>query len=163
MFPAGLVALKLELQRLWFVRHVLRLLAMIKVANKGWAKHVWPALTKPKSLHLHERKQYCHGQDQSRYIVDLHSGIRRVMLSYIPDVSCSRRKSHKAHFSAPSGIRRLLMSSSLSKELRGKHNVCTESRFFLVIFFLTPFDFDRTGPLITSAQRRRGIDRKRQV
>ncbi|TFL07594.1 ribosomal protein L24 [Pterulicium gracile] len=39
-----------------------------------------------------------------------------------PDLSSSRRKSRKAHFSAPSSIRRKIMSSSLSKELRGKYN-----------------------------------------
>jgi len=38
------------------------------------------------------------------------------------DTSSSRRKSRKAHFSAPSSIRRKIMSSALSKELRGKHN-----------------------------------------
>ncbi|KAF7338191.1 hypothetical protein MVEN_02044000 [Mycena venus] len=38
------------------------------------------------------------------------------------DVSSSRRKSRKAHFSAPSSIRRKIMSSALSKELRSKHN-----------------------------------------
>ncbi|KAF6763929.1 60S ribosomal protein L26 [Ephemerocybe angulata] len=37
-------------------------------------------------------------------------------------VSSSRRKSRKAHFSAPSSIRRKIMSSSLSKELRAKYN-----------------------------------------
>ncbi|CAF9939712.1 MAG: 60S ribosomal protein L26B [Alectoria fallacina] len=35
----------------------------------------------------------------------------------------SRRKSRKAHFSAPSSIRRVIMSAPLSKELREKHNV----------------------------------------
>jgi len=40
-----------------------------------------------------------------------------------PDVSSSCRKSHKAHWCAPSGVRRVIMSSSLSKELRAKHNV----------------------------------------
>lgn len=39
------------------------------------------------------------------------------------DVSSSRRKCRKAHFSAPSHIRRKLMSSPLSKELREKYNV----------------------------------------
>ncbi|RDB21173.1 60S ribosomal protein L26-2 [Hypsizygus marmoreus] len=43
-------------------------------------------------------------------------------MKYNADVSSSRRKSRKAHFSAPSSIRRKLMSSSLSKELRSKHN-----------------------------------------
>jgi large subunit ribosomal protein L26e len=38
-------------------------------------------------------------------------------------VSSSRRKSRKAHFDAPSSIRRKIMSAALSKDLRGKHNV----------------------------------------
>ncbi|KAI9809932.1 MAG: 60S ribosomal protein L26B [Sarcosagium campestre] len=37
-------------------------------------------------------------------------------------LASSRRKSRKAHFSAPSSIRRHIMSSPLSKELREKHN-----------------------------------------
>ncbi|KAJ2134690.1 lysyl-tRNA synthetase, partial [Coemansia sp. RSA 678] len=39
------------------------------------------------------------------------------------DVSSSRRKSRKAHFTAPSHLRRKLMSASLSKDLRKKHEV----------------------------------------
>jgi hypothetical protein len=39
------------------------------------------------------------------------------------DISSSRRKARKAHFSAPSSVRRKIMSSGLSKELRGKYNV----------------------------------------
>ncbi|MCJ1340824.1 60S ribosomal protein L26B [Bachmanniomyces sp. S44760] len=35
----------------------------------------------------------------------------------------SRRKSRKAHFSAPSSVRRTIMSAPLNKELREKHNV----------------------------------------
>lgn len=38
-------------------------------------------------------------------------------------VSGSRRKNRKRHFNAPSHIRRKIMSSPLSKELRQKHNV----------------------------------------
>ncbi|XP_014237640.1 60S ribosomal protein L26-like [Trichogramma pretiosum] len=38
-------------------------------------------------------------------------------------VSSSRRKSRKTHFTAPSHIRRRLMSAPLSKELRTKYNV----------------------------------------
>jgi hypothetical protein len=45
------------------------------------------------------------------------------MFLFSLDVSSSRRKSRKAHFSAPSSIRRKIMSSALSKELREKHNV----------------------------------------
>ena len=38
-------------------------------------------------------------------------------------VSSSRRKARKAHFTAPSNIRRRLMSSRLNKELREKYSV----------------------------------------
>ena len=38
-------------------------------------------------------------------------------------VSSQRRKSRKAHFSAPSSIRRKIMSSHLNKELRTKYDV----------------------------------------
>merc|ERR1712001_188397 len=38
-------------------------------------------------------------------------------------VSSSRRKSRKAHFAAPSSVRRKLMSAPLSKELRQKYSV----------------------------------------
>ncbi|TPX67956.1 hypothetical protein SpCBS45565_g03508 [Spizellomyces sp. 'palustris'] len=37
-------------------------------------------------------------------------------------VSSSRRKSRKAHFSAPSSLRRKIMSAPLDKELREKHH-----------------------------------------
>merc|ERR1712196_722714 len=40
-----------------------------------------------------------------------------------PNVSSSRRKSRKAHFTAPSSIRRIIMSSALSQELRKKYHV----------------------------------------
>ncbi|KAK2713630.1 large ribosomal subunit protein uL24-like isoform X2 [Artemia franciscana] len=40
-----------------------------------------------------------------------------------PNVSSSRRKSRKRHFQAPSHIRRRMMSSPLSKELRSKYGV----------------------------------------
>merc|ERR1712036_58219 len=39
------------------------------------------------------------------------------------NVSSSRRKCRKAYFSAPSNVRRKLMSAPLSKDLRDKHNV----------------------------------------
>jgi len=43
-------------------------------------------------------------------------------MKFNKDVSSSRRKSRKAHFSAPSSIRRKIMSSALSKDLRAKYN-----------------------------------------
>lgn len=46
-------------------------------------------------------------------------------------VSISSRKAHKAHFAAPSSVRRVIMSAPLSKELRAEHGVrCSYSRFF---------------------------------
>ncbi|CAG4929814.1 unnamed protein product [Colias eurytheme] len=44
-------------------------------------------------------------------------------MKYNKLVTSSRRKNRKRHFSAPSHIRRVLMSSPLSKELRQKFNV----------------------------------------
>lgn len=45
-------------------------------------------------------------------------------------VSISSRKAHKAHFAAPSSVRRVIMSAPLSKELRAEHGVrCSYSRF----------------------------------
>ena len=44
-------------------------------------------------------------------------------MKYSATVSSSRRKSRKAHFSAPSSERRKIMSAPLSKELRSKYNV----------------------------------------
>merc|ERR1719392_385057 len=38
-------------------------------------------------------------------------------------VSSSRRKARKAYFTAPSNVRRKLMSAPLSKDLRNKYNV----------------------------------------
>jgi large subunit ribosomal protein L26e len=39
------------------------------------------------------------------------------------EVTSSRRKSRRAHFSAPSHIRHRIMSATLSKDLRKKHGV----------------------------------------
>merc|ERR1711970_1097663 len=44
-------------------------------------------------------------------------------MKYSQNVSSSRRKSRKAHFSAPSSDRRKIMSSHLNKELKAKWNV----------------------------------------
>eukprot|EP00178_Gracilaria_changii_P005897 TRINITY_DN2005_c0_g1_i2.p1 TRINITY_DN2005_c0_g1~~TRINITY_DN2005_c0_g1_i2.p1 ORF type:complete len:141 (-),score=36.59 TRINITY_DN2005_c0_g1_i2:106-528(-) len=44
-------------------------------------------------------------------------------MKFKPSVSSSRRKSRKAHFTAPSHIRHKIMSAALSKELRAKHHV----------------------------------------
>ncbi|CAA0814358.1 60S ribosomal protein L26-1 [Striga hermonthica] len=44
-------------------------------------------------------------------------------MKYNPRVSSSRRKSRKAHFTAPSSVRRVIMSAPLSSDLRSKYNV----------------------------------------
>ena len=49
-------------------------------------------------------------------------------MKYSTSVSSSRRKSRKAHFSAPSSVRRKIMSSPLSSELKTKHGVREISR-----------------------------------
>nr|QAA11203.1 ribosomal protein L26 [Eustigmatophyceae sp. Bat 8/9-7w] len=45
------------------------------------------------------------------------------MVKFNPNVSSSRRKSRKEHFSAPSHVRRIIMSAPLSKDLRAKYKV----------------------------------------
>ncbi|KDD73907.1 hypothetical protein H632_c1741p0, partial [Helicosporidium sp. ATCC 50920] len=45
------------------------------------------------------------------------------MAKFSSSVSSSRRKCRKAHFTAPSNVRRKLMSAPLSTELRGKYGV----------------------------------------
>ena len=44
-------------------------------------------------------------------------------MKFSPNVSSSRRKSRKAHFTAPSSVRRIIMSAALSSELRNKYHV----------------------------------------
>jgi len=44
-------------------------------------------------------------------------------MKFNPDISSSRRKNRKAHFSASSSERRKIMSSSLSSQLRTKYHV----------------------------------------
>ncbi|KAG4958195.1 hypothetical protein JHK87_034828 [Glycine soja] len=44
-------------------------------------------------------------------------------MKFNPRVSLSRRKSHNVHFIVPSSVRRVLMSTSLSIDLRSKYNV----------------------------------------
>merc|ERR1712185_213389 len=44
-------------------------------------------------------------------------------MKFNPAVSSARRKSRKAHFTAPSSVRRVIMSSALSSELKAKYHV----------------------------------------
>merc|ERR1711978_140524 len=56
-------------------------------------------------------------------IVDTSKARKRSKMKFNKMVSSSRRKNRKRHFNAPSHIRRKIMSSTLSKDLRQKHNV----------------------------------------
>merc|ERR1712226_1549086 len=49
--------------------------------------------------------------------------LQQVHMKYSTSVTSSRRKNRKAHFSAPSNVRRHLLSAKLSKELRMKYQV----------------------------------------
>ncbi|KAK3411951.1 hypothetical protein EUGRSUZ_I00709 [Eucalyptus grandis] len=44
-------------------------------------------------------------------------------MKYNPRVTSSRRKNRKAHFTAPSSVRRVLMSAPVSSDLRAKYSV----------------------------------------
>merc|ERR1711965_41776 len=48
---------------------------------------------------------------------------RHSVMKFSASVSSSRRKSRKAHFTAPSSVRRKIMSAHLNKELSHKHHV----------------------------------------
>jgi ribosomal protein L24p/L26e, archaeal/eukaryotic len=52
-----------------------------------------------------------------------HQGSNFFVKSDFIEVTSSRRKQRKAHFTAPSHIRRKIMSTHLSKDLRKKYNV----------------------------------------
>merc|ERR1712137_906735 len=50
-------------------------------------------------------------------------GIHRTIMKFAAGVASSRRKSRKAHFTAPSSVRRKIMSAHLNKELSHKYHV----------------------------------------
>lgn len=76
-------------------------------------------------LHLQCRhRQFCqmkYNKGTRIYLCVFFRFVERLRLRL--DVHSSRRKARKAHFSAPSNVRRRLMSAGLSKELRTKHKV----------------------------------------
>lgn len=73
-------------------------------------------------------------QDQHWYVFTIYASpshlsslfrdsIRCAKLTAAEALHSSRRKSRKAHYDAPSSVRRTIMSAPLSKELREKYNV----------------------------------------
>jgi hypothetical protein len=76
------------------------------------------------------RPASCLAQDASTCpsVIKRHTDFVVLHCSFVClDIHSSRRKSRKAHFDAPSSIRRKIMSTTLSKELREKYNVSTQS------------------------------------
>eukprot|EP00741_Cyanophora_paradoxa_P009343 tig00000144_g9051.t1 len=64
------------------------------------------------------------GELRQRGYVAVRKGPREdEKMKFSSNVSSSRRKSRKAHFTAPSSARRVIMSAPLSSELRQKYNV----------------------------------------
>ena len=72
-------------------------------------------------------------------------------MKYSTSVSSSRRKSRKAHFTAPSSARRKIMSSPLSTDLKSKHGVSVH-----------PGPLDHRGNRERGAPRRRGAGHLRR-
>lgn len=69
----------------------------------------------------------------SKRTVDL----RILIIAFMVALHSSRRKSRKAHYNAPSGVRRVIMSAPLSKELREKYNVCASCNPGAFIHYLS--------------------------
>lgn len=61
--------------------------------------------------------------DKCESQVSQNAFLRAAKMKFNPFVTSDRSKNRKRHFNAPSHIRRKIMSSPLSKELRQKYNV----------------------------------------
>merc|ERR1712133_284981 len=74
------------------------------------------------------------------------------------NVSSSRRKCRKAYFSAPSSVRRKLMSAPLSKELRSKYSVRSMPirKDDEVLVTRGPFKSQQAGKVI-AVYRKKGV------
>lgn len=80
-----------------------------------------------------------------------------------PNVSSSRRKARRAHFQAPSSIRRNIMSAPLSRELREKYNVRSipvRYAIALRVFSLISKILESTNRLIGSELSASASDRR---
>ena len=77
----------------------------------------WVSLDNPKS------QFFFYPHSSIIIVVILREGEREEIMKFNPRVSLSRRKSHNVHFIVPSSVRRVLMSTSLSIDLRSKYNV----------------------------------------
>lgn len=82
-------------------------------------KHLRPEHRSRVDLVVRFRKVVSHLVSSSSLLLSSPSSIMKLN----PFVTSSRRKNRKRHFNAPSHIRRKIMSSPLSKELRQKYNV----------------------------------------
>ena len=92
-----------------------------------------------------------------RLVASLELRIYLILIANRTGIASSRRKSRKAHFSAPSSVRRTIMSAPLSKELREKHNV----RKLRTVRMTRANLMRPTGPINSHPQRRRSHHRPR--
>jgi hypothetical protein len=86
-----------------------------------------------------ESNDFCAGAGQNseveRALLRTRLGQQQGKMKFNAYLSSSRRKCRKAHFSAPSSIRRKIMSAALSKELRQKYGVRTVTAKFVIWLF----------------------------
>ncbi|XP_017228238.2 large ribosomal subunit protein uL24z [Daucus carota subsp. sativus] len=93
--------------------------------SKSPNRHNTPTLINPNSHHSlyksphTQRERGREGERDSER--EIHQS--NAKMKYNPRVTSSRRKNRKAHFTAPSSVRRVLMSAPLSTDLRTKYNV----------------------------------------
>ncbi|KAL8547579.1 hypothetical protein ACS0TY_007052 [Phlomoides rotata] len=85
-------------------------------------------------------------------------------MKFNPRVSSSRRKNRKAHFTAPSSVRRVIMSAPLSRDLRSKYNarsmpVRKDDEVQLVVITKLRLDKDRKSLLNRKAKGRAAADK----
>jgi hypothetical protein len=92
------------------------------------------------------KRQYRHFVQVTQYYPAcsalLHYDISAMNSTNHPGLASDRRKSRKAHFAAPSGEKRKMMSSSLSKELRQKHDVSLHLHWEPPVFEWSRKDID---------------------
>lgn len=89
----------------------------IKGKGKGQKGHLGRILKSPNSK--------LPGKEKSKvlFLGRILKTLSRETMKYNPRVSSSRRKSRKAHFTAPSSVRRVILSAPLAIDLRSKYSV----------------------------------------